>query len=99
MAGVKAGGNRQDLHESIRKHSLAAAKQVKQEGLDNDLMTRIVADPAFGMDALAIKALLDPAKFTGRSAEITEEFLNREVEPALAKKSDWKSLDQEELRV
>ena len=99
MAGVKAGGNRQDLHESIRKHSLAAAKQVKQEGLDNDLMTRIAADPAFGMDALAIKALLDPAKFTGRSAEITEEFLNREVEPALAKKSDWKSLDQEELRV
>ncbi len=99
MAGVKAGGNRQDLHESIRKHSLAAAKQVKQEGLDNDLMTRIAADPAFGMDAQAIKALLDPTKFTGRSAEITEEFLTQEVEPVLAKQSDWKTLDQEELRV
>ncbi len=99
MAGVKAGGNRQDLHESIRKHSLAAAKQVKQEGLDNDLMTRIAADPAFGMDAQAIKALLDPTQFTGRSAEITEEFLTQEVEPVLAKQSDWKTLDQEALRV
>jgi len=99
MAGVKAGGNRQDLHESIRKHSLDAAKQVKQEGLDNDLMERIARDPAFGMDAKALGEVLDPARFTGRSAEITEEFLTWEVEPVLAKKSDWKTLDQEELRV
>jgi adenylosuccinate lyase len=99
MAGVKAGGNRQDLHEAIRKHSLAAAKQVKQEGLDNDLMSRIAADPAFGMDAKALDEVLDPARFTGRSAQITEEFLTWEVEPALAKRTDWKTLDQEELRV
>jgi len=99
MAGVKAGGNRQDLHESIRQHSLDAARQVKQEGLDNDLMTRIARDPVFGMDEKTLNEVLDPSKFTGRSAEITEEFLKAEVKPVLAKWTDWKKLDQEELRV
>lgn len=99
MAGVKAGGNRQDLHEAIRKHSLEAAKQVKQAGLDNDLMERIAKDPVFGMDAITLGEVLDPARFTGRSAQITEEYLAGEVDPVLAKRSDWKNLDQEELRV
>ena len=99
MAGVKAGGNRQELHESIRKHSLEAAKQVKQEGLDNDLMARIAADPAFRMDTKTLDDVLDASRFTGRSAQITEEFLTKEVEPVLTKKPDWKSLDQEALRV
>jgi adenylosuccinate lyase len=99
MAGVKAGGDRQDLHESIRKHSLEAAKRVKQEGLDNDLMARIASDATFRMDEKMLSEVLDPARFTGRSAQITEEFLTWEVEPVLAKKSDWKTLNQEELRV
>jgi adenylosuccinate lyase len=99
MAGVKRGGDRQHLHEAIRKHSLEAAKRVKQEGLDNDLMDRIAKDPVFGMDAKALSEVLDPAKFTGRSPEITEEFLTWEVEPVLAKSQDWKNLDQEDLRV
>ena len=99
MAGVKRGGDRQHLHEAIRKHSLEAAKRVKQEGLDNDLMDRIAKDPVFGMDAKALSEVLDPAKFTGRSPEITEEFLTWEVEPVLAKNEGWKTLDQEDLRV
>jgi adenylosuccinate lyase len=99
MAGVKRGGDRQHLHEAIRKHSLEAAKRVKQDGLDNDLMDRIAKDPVFGMDAKALGEVLDPAKYIGRSPEMTGEFLAAEVEPVLAKHSDWKSLDQEELRV
>jgi adenylosuccinate lyase len=99
MAGVKRGGDRQQLHEAIRRHSLEAAKRVKQEGLDNDLMDRIAKDPQFGMDAKALGEVLDPARYVGRSPEITEEFLANEVEPVLARHSDWKELDQEELRV
>ncbi|MBW8887020.1 MAG: adenylosuccinate lyase [Fibrobacteres bacterium] len=99
MAGVKRGGDRQELHEAIRKHSLAAAKRVKQEGLDNDLMERIAKDPQFGMDANVLGEVLDAAKYVGRSPEITREFLAQEVEPVLAKHADWKDLDQEELRV
>jgi adenylosuccinate lyase len=96
---VKRGGDRQHLHEAIRKHSLEAAKRVKQDGLDNDLMDRIAKDPVFGMDARALGEVLDPAKYIGRSREMTGEFLAAEVEPVLAKHSGWKSLDQEELRV
>jgi adenylosuccinate lyase len=99
MAGVKRGGDRQELHEAIRKHSLEAAKRVKQDGLDNDLMERIAKDPQFGMDAKALGEVLDPQKYVGRSPEITDEFLANEVEPMLAKYSDWKTLDQEDLRV
>jgi adenylosuccinate lyase len=99
MAGVKRGGDRQQLHEAIRRHSLDAARRVKQEGLDNDLMDRIAKDPQFGMDARALGEVLDPKKYVGRSPEITEEFLANEVAPALAKSDDWKSLDEEELRV
>ncbi len=99
MAGVKRGGDRQELHEAIRKHSLEAAKRVKQEGLDNDLMDRIAKDPQFGMDAKALGEVLDPKKYVGRSPEITEEFLAHEVEPVLAKSADWKTLDAEDLRV
>ena len=99
MAAVKRGGDRQELHESIRKHSLEAAKRVKQEGLDNDLMARIAGDATFGMDAEALGQVLDPVRFVGRSPEITEEFLTWEVEPVLAKNGDWKTLDPEDLRV
>jgi adenylosuccinate lyase len=99
MEGVKRGGNRQELHEAIRRHSLEAARQVKREGLDNDLMDRIAKDPSFGMDAKALGEVLDPAKYVGRSPEITEEFLTWEVEPVLAKNQDWKTLEQEELKV
>jgi adenylosuccinate lyase len=99
MAGVKRGGDRQQLHEAIRKHSLEAAKVVKQEGGDNDLLERIAKDPSFGLGSKELGDVMDASKFTGRSPQITEEFLKAEVEPALAKSGDWKKLGEEDLRV
>jgi adenylosuccinate lyase len=99
MAGVKKGGDRQELHEAIRKHSLDAAKRVKQDGLDNDLLSRIASDPAFGLDLKALQEVMNPSKFVGRSPEITEEFLTWEVEPVLEKNAGWQNLDAEDLRV
>ncbi len=99
MAGVKKGGDRQHLHEAIRGHSLEAAKRVKVDGGENDLMERIAGDAQFGLSRRELDALLDPTLFTGRSAELTEEFLDGEVYPLLAKYDDWKSLAEEELKV
>jgi len=79
MAGVKAGGDRQDLHERIRKHAMAAGEQVKVHGRANDLMARLNADPAFaGVD---LDSVLDPAGFLGRAPEQVDEFLAAFVEP------------------
>jgi adenylosuccinate lyase len=79
MAAVQAGGDRQDLHERIRVHALAAAGRLKEGAADNDLLDRIKADPAF--PALDLDDVLDPGRYTGRSARQVEEFLAREVEP------------------
>ncbi len=79
MAGVKAGGDRQELHEVIRTHSMAAGEQVKLQGKPNDLIERIKADPAFAK--IDIDSLLDPQTFTGRSSQQTDEFLASEVAP------------------
>ncbi|MDA7950419.1 MAG: lyase family protein, partial [Pirellulaceae bacterium] len=79
MAAVEAGGNRQELHEKIRVHSLEAAKVVKLEGKENDLMERLQGDPAFGkVDLTASTAPLD---FVGRSVEQVDEFLLEVVDP------------------
>ena len=79
MAAVAAGGDRQDLHEQIRRHSQAAAAVVKQEGRDNDLLTRLATDEAFtGVD---IEAALDPSKLTGRAPEQVDAFLAEVVAP------------------
>src|SRR5690606_19161878 len=71
MAGVRAGGDRQALHESIRRHSLAAAEQVKMHGKANDLLERLSGDSAFASVDLA--GLLEPRQFIGRAAEQVEE--------------------------
>jgi adenylosuccinate lyase len=85
MAAVAAGGDRQDLHERIRQHSMAAGQQVKVHGQGNDLIERLKADPAFaGVD---IDALLRPEDFVGRAAEQVDEFLAAEVEPVRRKYS------------
>lgn len=76
MEAVARGGNRQELHEKIRRHSLEAGKRVKEEGLDNDLIRRICGDPAFDVDETALNACLDPANYIGRSSEQTEEFVS-----------------------
>ncbi|MEL7484141.1 MAG: lyase family protein, partial [Planctomycetota bacterium] len=90
MEAVKAGGDRQDLHEKIRVHAQAAGHRVKQEGLDNDLIERLRADPAFAAvkDSLTEEALLDPMKYVGRSVEQTERFLAEVVEPLRERYAD-----------
>ena len=79
MAGVKAGGDRQELHELIRTHSMEAAKQVKMLGKPNDLIDRLKADPAFSK--IDIDSLLDPKTFVGRAPEQVDEFIAEMVAP------------------
>src|SRR3954470_4720669 len=79
MAAVRAGGDRQELHERIRKHSLAAAEQVKMHGKPNDLIERLKGDPMFAKVNLA--SVLDARKFVGRAPEQTEAFVKNVVEP------------------
>jgi adenylosuccinate lyase len=79
MAAVQAGGDRQELHEQIRRHSQAAAQQVKQEGQPNDLLARLAADPAFPKIDLA--SSLKAEHFVGRAPKQVVEFLAEVVEP------------------
>jgi adenylosuccinate lyase len=83
MKAVSAGGDRQELHERIRNHSMEAARQVKEEGLPNDLLQRIAGDEAFGLSLEQLEALMKPEGFTGRAAQQTEEFLEEQVAPIL----------------
>ena len=85
MDAVKAGGDRQALHERIREHSLAAGHRVKEEGLDNDLLERIAADPAFGLSKDAILRRLDPADYIGCCPEQVDRFLADFIQPVLDK--------------
>ncbi len=90
MDAVKKGGDRQELHELIRTHSVAAGKRVKEDGEANDLIDRIANDPAFGVSKEELLLKLDPTKYTGRSAEQVLEFVNEVVKPKIAKYSDGK---------
>ncbi|MDF2656177.1 MAG: adenylosuccinate lyase [Bacillota bacterium] len=81
MEAVKKGGDRQELHERIREHSMAAGARVKDEGLDNDLLERIAADEVFGLSLEAIKDLLKPDDYIGRSADQTEELIEEFIKP------------------
>lgn len=83
MDAVKAGGDRQELHERIRIHSMAAGRVVKEEGKENDLLDRIAADPAFGMTRDQLEGIMKPENFVGRAPEQTEEFLRDYVKPLL----------------
>lgn len=85
MSAVKKGGDRQQLHEKLRVHSLAAAKNVKELGMDNDLIDRICSDESFQLDREEIQAILKPINFVGRSVEQVEEYISQEVVPALKK--------------
>ena len=88
MDAVKRGGNRQELHERIRVHSMEAGKQVKVEGKENDLLERIAADETFGVTLDELKDILDPAKYVGRSPEQVTEFLTECVNPILEQYKD-----------
>lgn len=85
MEAVKRGGDRQELHERIRVHSMEAAKQVKVEGKNNDLINRIAADKMFGLDIEELKAVLSPINYVGRSPQQVEEFIDEHVKPVLEK--------------
>lgn len=84
MDAVKRGGNRQELHERIREHAMAAGKVVKELGEPNDLLERIAADPAFGLSMEDLDKIVVPENYTGRSAEQVKEFIENCVKPALA---------------
>ena len=78
------GGDRQELHEAIRKHSIMAAEQVKLYGNENDLIERIRKDDTFGLTAMELEILLDPVKFTGMAEYQCEKFISETVKPFLA---------------
>lgn len=88
MDAVKAGGDRQELHERIRTLSMEAGKNVKEQGLDNNLLELIAADPSFNLSIDELKKTMDPAKYTGRSKEQVEEFLNEVINPILKDNSE-----------
>ncbi|MDF2843623.1 MAG: adenylosuccinate lyase [Herbinix sp.] len=83
MDAVKAGGDRQELHENIRTLSMEAGRNVKERGLENNLLELIAADPAFNMSLEELKDTMDPAKYTGRAKEQTEEFILEVIQPLL----------------
>ena len=93
MECVKAGGNRQELHERIRTHSMAAAKLVKEEGKDNDLLDRIKADKAFAAVADRLDEITDANAFTGRAKEQVVEFITNEIDAILEKNADALNVD------
>ncbi len=83
MDCVKAGGDRQELHEAIREHSIEAGRRVKEEGADNDLLERIAADARFAPVHQRLAAMLDPLLFVGRAPEQVETFVAEVVDPLL----------------
>lgn len=83
MDAVKAGGDRQELHEKIRTLSMEAGRNVKEEGKENNLLELIAADPSFNMSLEDLKKSMDPARYTGRSKEQVEAFVKNVVSPVL----------------
>lgn len=92
MEAVKRGGDRQELHERIRTHSQEAAKQVKELGKPNDLLTRIAKDSAFKSVHSQLKQIMDPQRYVGLAAEQTSEFLRTHVKPVLRSRRAWLGL-------
>ena len=83
MEEVKLGGDRQELHEKIRVHSMEAAKRVKEEGLNNDLIERLIKDETFKINEETSKELLDAKKFTGRAENQVVDFITELINPIL----------------
>ena len=83
MDAVKAGGDRQELHEKIRVHSMAAGRVVKEEGGENDLLERIAKDPSFNMTLEQLQKIMKPENFVGRAPQQTEEYIREVIQPIL----------------
>ena len=88
MDAVKKGGDRQELHEKIRTLSMEAGRNVKEKGLDNNLLELIAADPEFNMTLEDLQKTMDPAKYTGRAKEQVDAFLKNVVKPVLEENKD-----------
>lgn len=88
MESVKKGGDRQELHEKIRLHSMAAAQRVKGEGLNNDLIDRIIEDESFNLSKEEILAIIDPSKFVGRAPSQVVEFIDEYINPIIETNKD-----------
>ncbi len=88
MRAVMRGGDRQQLHERLRQHSIEAGRQVKEEGLPNDLLSRVAQDPAFGLSLEELNSMLDPALYTGCAQRQVSDYLAGEGGEILARLSD-----------
>ncbi|MBS1549270.1 MAG: adenylosuccinate lyase [Bacteroidetes bacterium] len=95
MEEVKAGGDRQEIHETIRVHSMEASKKVKMEGKDNDLIERIMNDSSLKFDKSKLMEVLDPKNFIGFSPIQTEQFIKNEIQPILDKYSELIGLESD----
>ena len=95
MEEVKAGGDRQEIHEVIRVHSMEASKKVKEEGKENDLIERILNDNSLKLDKSKLKEVLDPKNFIGFAPIQTEEFIANEVQPILDANSELIGLESD----
>ena len=95
MDAVKAGGDRQELHEKIRTLSMEAGKNVKVEGKDNNLLDLIAADPAFNLTRKELEKTMDPSKYVGRSKEQVEAFLANHIYPLLEENKDLLGMSAE----
>jgi len=98
VRAVRAGGDRQQAHERIRQHSIAAARALKDGAARNDLLDRLSGDPAFGVSVADLESALDPARFVGRAPQQVDEFLEHTVAPLL-RSSSARPLPVEEVRV
>ena len=98
MDAVERGGDRQELHEHIRQHSIAAANAVKMEGKECDLLSRIAADPAFQVNEEALEASLLPENYIGCAAEQTRKYLSEVIQPILFANKD-QSVQAQEINV
>ena len=84
VRAVRAGGDRQDAHERIRQHSIAAARALKDGAEKNDMLERLAADASFGVSFEDLQSALQPDRFVGRAPQQVDEFLAEVVEPILA---------------
>ena len=88
MDAVKAGGNRQELHEKIRTLSMEAGKNVKERGLDNNLLELIAADAEFPMTLEELQKTMEPSRYVGRAPSQVKEFIDEVVSPILAENKE-----------
>ncbi|MEE8561753.1 MAG: adenylosuccinate lyase, partial [Gemmatimonadota bacterium] len=83
IAGVREGGDRQELHERIRRHAMAARERMEEEATENDFLERVEADPELPLGAERLRELADPTHLTGRAEEQVDRFLEGRVDPVL----------------